>query len=342
MRCLGGSRVTISGRVKEVQVNKKVLFIALALVMALALPILVLAQPGWSDNFDSYPTGQNMHGIGGWKGWDNDPSATAYTTDTLALSTPNSVVVTGFADLVHEYSGYTEGQWHYTGWQYIPANLAGTTYFIMLNTYNDGGPYNWSTEIQFNSTSGTVIDDGQSGATTPIIFDQWVELRVEIDLDADTQNFYYDGVLFYSGTWSTHVGSPGVVNIGAVDLWNNGATDVYYDDFSLVPAVAVELLKGPDTQTIVSGGTAAFTMTVGNPGATDLTGVTVTDALAPDCDNVVGDLPAGAYVEVVPPTSVSLSSFDASESGATWVLALAAGIIGVGVVVLISRRRRVA
>jgi hypothetical protein len=48
------------------------------------------------------------------------------------------------------------------------------------------------------------------------------------------------------------------------------------------------------------------------------------------------------YVEVVPPTSVSLSSFDAGDSGPIWALALVAGIVGVGVVVLISRRRRIA
>ena len=29
----------------------------------------------WSDNFDSYATGSQLHGQGGWKGWDNNPAA---------------------------------------------------------------------------------------------------------------------------------------------------------------------------------------------------------------------------------------------------------------------------
>jgi uncharacterized repeat protein (TIGR01451 family) len=209
--------------------------------------------------------------------------------------------------------------------------------------------------------------------------DQWIDIVVDIDFDNNLQSVYYDGTLLFEDSWTEHSSGGGALDLGAIDLFANGATSVYYGDFSLVPEVAVELLKGPDTQTIVTGGTAAFTMTVGNPGATDLTSVTVTDALASDCDNVVGDLPAGgsftyfcsltgvtssftntavvsatvvdgptvtdtndAYVEVVPPTSVSLTSFNAGDSGATWVLALAAGIIGVGMVLLISRRRRVA
>ncbi len=44
------------------------------------------------------------------------------------------------------------------------------------------------------------------------------------------------------------------------------------------------------------GGTALFEIVVTNTGGVDLTDVTVTDALAPDCDRVVGDLAVGASV----------------------------------------------
>ena len=36
-------------------------------------------------------------------------------------------------------------------------------------------------------------NDGPAGGALPIIYDQWVEIRVEIDLDNDTQAFYYGG-----------------------------------------------------------------------------------------------------------------------------------------------------
>ena len=44
----------------------------------------------WEDNFDSYDEGQDLHGVGGWKGWDNDPLWTAYVTADQAQSAPQT------------------------------------------------------------------------------------------------------------------------------------------------------------------------------------------------------------------------------------------------------------
>ncbi|MCB8942744.1 MAG: choice-of-anchor B family protein [Ardenticatenaceae bacterium] len=186
----------------------------------------------WSDNFDSYATGSQMHGQGGWKGWDNSPAAGALTSNAEALSAPNSVDILGASDLVHEYSGYTSGQWIYTAWQFVPDTFAGTSYFIMLNTYADGGSNNWSVQVQFDSASNLVLSDND-GATLPLIKGQWVEIRLEIDLDADVQTFYYDGQMLYQKSWVDGVSGGGVANIAAVDLFANNASTVYYDDISL-------------------------------------------------------------------------------------------------------------
>ncbi|GAB4578791.1 MAG: hypothetical protein Fur0022_15280 [Anaerolineales bacterium] len=191
----------------------------------------------WSDNFDSYPTGQNLHGVGGWKGWNNDPGATAFTTAAQALSAPNSVDIVGAADLVHEYAGATAGQWTYTAWQYIPSTMTGQSYFIILNTYADNGAQNWSVQVTFDGATNQVTNTGVSGGTLTLIEDQWVEIRVEIDLDANTQDFYYNNQLLYSGTWTEEVSGGGALNIGAVDLFANNATSVYYDDLSLTGTV---------------------------------------------------------------------------------------------------------
>ncbi len=51
---------------------------------------------------------------------------------------------------------------------------------------------------------------------------------------------------------------------------------------------------GTDLQTFRVGGTATWDITVTNTGQVDLTNVTVTDALAPLCDSVIGDLAVGA------------------------------------------------
>src|SRR5262249_30523900 len=52
--------------------------------------------------------------------------------------------------------------------------------------------------------------------------------------------------------------------------------------------------KGPKTQTVASGGTATFTITVTNTGGVELTNVTVTDPMAPDCNRSLGTLAVGA------------------------------------------------
>ncbi|OGO27072.1 MAG: hypothetical protein A2136_04830 [Chloroflexi bacterium RBG_16_54_11] len=197
----------------------------------------------WSDNFDSYATGSSMHGQGGWKGWDNNPLAEAFTTDVQARSAPNSVEIVDDSDLVHEYSGYTTGSWTYTAWQYIPSAFTGETYFILLNTYNDLGPYNWSVQVDFNGDTSQVVNTGISGGSLAMVRDQWVEIRVEIDLTADTTSFYYNDQLLYSGTWTEEVSGGGVKNIAAVDLWGNFSAQVYYDDISLGHLVDIPWLS---------------------------------------------------------------------------------------------------
>ena len=219
----------------------------------------------WADDFDSYATGSQMHGQGGWKGWDNSSAFGALTSDVQALSAPNSVDIMGNSDLVHEYSGYTSGQWIYTAWQYIPSNMTGLSYFILLNHYNDGGPYNWSATVSFDGSTG-MMTDFTGGATLPYTADAWKEIRVEIDLDADTQSFYYDGQLLYSAVWAGYNGGtgPATMEIAAVDLYANGATSVYYDNMSLARPAAT--CDGPDpidwlSTSPISGTVAAMSST---------------------------------------------------------------------------------
>ena len=202
----------------------------------------------WSENFDEYPTGFQLHGQGGWSGWGGDPNAGALTSDVQAYSTPNSVDILGASDLVHSYSGYTSGVWTYTAWQYIPTDFDGTTYFILLNTYTNGGAdTNWSTQVNFNSATGLVTNDGSAGGTLPMITGQWVEIRDEINLDSDTQSFYYGGDLLFSGSWSDGMSGGGAVNIAAVDLFANSASSVFYDDISISQFVDTPWLSADPT-----------------------------------------------------------------------------------------------
>lgn len=208
----------------------KILMLA-TLAAFVVLPSVAVAQ--WSDNFDSYATGSALHGQGGWKGWANDAGATGYASDAFSFSAPNSAQIIGTSDLVHEYSGYTSGQWVYSAMQYIPDGFSGLSYFILLNSYDDAGvTNNWSEQLRFDSTIGMVESEFET-AQLPLITGQWVEIRNEIDLDADMLSVYYGGQLLTTKVWTEGVSGGGALNIAAVDLFGNGATEVFYDNISL-------------------------------------------------------------------------------------------------------------
>lgn len=196
------------------------------------------AQGQWSDNFDSYATG-DINGLGGWQGWAADPVAAGDVSSTFFRSAPNSQRILGApvpndTDSVRQYTGVTEGEWRYTAWMYIPEDFTGITYFILNNLYNDGGPWSWSVQMPFDATTGLTGDDLRADAGAAIVRGRWAEIRVEFDLGPNTCSTYYDGVLLSTGEWA--IGVPSLTNplaLGGVDLYANGASAVYYDDMNL-------------------------------------------------------------------------------------------------------------
>ncbi len=203
-------------------------------------PATAYGDGDWFEDFDSYDLGGGMHGQGGWEGWFGDPGADAFVTDAQALSGPHSLDIDGSADLVRTFSGKNSGQWTFTAWQYIPGSFSGETYFILMNTYGADEDNNWSSQVQFDSAG--VVQSEFDGAELPLITDAWVELRVEIDLNTDVQSFYYGGAELYTKSWTDGVSGNGALNIGSVDLFGNGASSVYYDNMSLVPAPGTAVL----------------------------------------------------------------------------------------------------
>ena len=85
------------------------------------------------------------------------------------------------------------------------------------------------------------------GGTLPLVKGRWVKLVVEIDLDADTHSFYYDGQLLYQAIWTTSSFGTGYKEIGALDLYCNDSSPVYYDDLSLSPAQELTNVTGNGT-----------------------------------------------------------------------------------------------
>ncbi|MGH8172334.1 MAG: FixG Ig-like domain-containing protein [Rhodanobacteraceae bacterium] len=260
------------------------------------------------ENWDSYVVGSNVHGQGGWKGWANDPNAGAFVDDAFSVSPTNSINIEGPSDLIHEFSGYTSGFVTVSAKMYIPGDFSGDTYFIFENVYSDvdTSVISWSTQVIFRGASGTVenFDGAANPGSLPFVTDEWADLRLEIDLDADVQTFYYNDQMLYTGSWTDQFpdqGVPGILNIGSVDLFAGAptlSTPVYYDDFSIVAGVpsdfGVEFGSASDALSGAPGDSVVYTVTLNNTGTVaDTYDIAVTAAWTSTPSITTISIPAG-------------------------------------------------
>ncbi|MCD4777322.1 MAG: hypothetical protein K8S15_14900 [Candidatus Aegiribacteria sp.] len=200
--------------------------IRLLTLFAALLLIVPAAGADWSENFDSYAAGSGLHGQGGWEVWGGNLDYDAFITDSYSRSAPNSVAIVDTTDIVQLFTE-TTGEWEMTAWCYIPTSSTGNTYFIMLNRYPTSP--SWSVQITFDTDAGTLSTQG--GSTAAIVFDQWVEVKVEIYLDANSKNLYYNSGFLESNIWQ----SGGVDEIAALDLFSTTIGSIaYWDDCNLI------------------------------------------------------------------------------------------------------------
>lgn len=198
----------------------------LAVLLAIVSFSSVASASVFFEDFESYAPGSALHGQGGWKGWDNTPGAGAPVSDAFAYSGSNAVEIVPAADLVHEFD-LTGGLWILTAMQYIPSGTSGTSWFILLNTYNDGGAKDWSVQTQFDLGAGTI--SYWHGGSGQIVYDQWIELKYVIDLDNNTVDKYYNGEFIVTDTWDDN--NHGTLQV--IDLYGNNASSIYYDDIKI-------------------------------------------------------------------------------------------------------------
>ena len=216
---------------------------SLAVVSARSLALaLLVCLAGWParaavfDDFESYAVGSNLHGQGGWAGWAGNPGAGALVATSFAFSPTRAVNSTGTTDLVRPFSGVTNGQWVFKVMQYIPATSSGTNYVILLNRYQPpftAAELNWSVQIQNNLDTGQIISDLGAGASRPLVKNQWVEIRVEINLAANTVAEFYNGQPLSTHVWQD---GSGLNELQALNFFADNSDPVYYDNVNLAPA----------------------------------------------------------------------------------------------------------
>ena len=214
--------------------------------LSAALAVCVFStQAGaqWADDFDSYPLGGSIVGQGGWREFNGVPGGSSFVSNTKALSAPHSVATRRFSNTIREFSGYTSGRWIFKAQVYVPSSTTDEFWFQFMSFYKDNGPYFWAASIELNSpTPGTALvwgganGNGQVG----VVYDRWAELKLVIDLDADTIEIFYDGqptVPPYKYTRGYDGLGTGPKEIAAVELhWignNTSGQRIYFDDFVL-------------------------------------------------------------------------------------------------------------
>jgi len=135
----------------------------------------------------------------------------------------------------HQFQGYTSGLWELSTWVHVPSTMDDSQFFVLLNTYpvNPNDSSSWSLQIELDGSAG-VVKDFNGGDTLPLTTDDWVQIGVSIDLDADQQSVFYDGDLLVTKSWTAGVQAGGAAEIAAVNLYGNGsASSVFYDDICL-------------------------------------------------------------------------------------------------------------
>ncbi len=203
--------------------------IALALVGAASA-----ASAQWSDNFDSYPVGP-LAGNGAWAVWCSGGIDGAVDT-AFAHSGTKSFRADANTDMVQTFSGVTSGQWVFSCMTYVPTGTTGIGAMVLLNQYPcPTANSQWSISTNINADSGLVQAWG--GQTVPLVTGQWVEYRLEIDLDADTFNELYNAqALVTGGSWSGNIAPGGLPQLQALDLYSQSMNGMYYDTISLTKA----------------------------------------------------------------------------------------------------------
>lgn len=185
----------------------------------------------WWDTFDQYAPGEALTVVGGWEPWCED-GREGFVSSEHFLSPPHSVKI--------EYDGQTQygtdiikpfmfedGQHTFSVWTFVPSGATGSGYVVMLNTYCEP-EHNWSLIVEWDADLGIVRDDG--GDQLPLIFDQWIEFRAEIDLDADTLTHFYNGIPLSEGlVWSSNVLPAGKAELAVLDLFSLDITEMYFD-----------------------------------------------------------------------------------------------------------------
>jgi len=184
------------------------------------------------ENFDSLAVGSQMQGVNGWEGWFGDAKTSAKVTNAFAHSGTNSLEIVGNRDdLVPHWPQQTTGQWTLKVMQYCPSGkqTTGLVYFGPLTVYDAATQtVGWIGEFIADFQTGKAYCNQDKTIQVDLVYNAWVELRLEVDLDSQVAHLYYNNV---------YLATRPAPSVAGVDIWpDENIKGVYFDDFSFAPA----------------------------------------------------------------------------------------------------------
>ncbi len=209
-------------------------------------------EPAEDEDFEFHPPG-TVCGLSGFIPWQNGNDVCGEVSTAQASSGNRSLKIVGSVggagglgdDTVLPVAGVTSGQWTVRAMTFVPSDATGEGALVLLNTYDDVNPpqNSWySAQVRFRANQNQLVADVGAG-TTPLIKGQWVELRLEIDLDSDLADYFYNGAQFVTDRpWTDGVvpGFPGPARLRALDFYGGepstgGTSGMYFDDVTIKP-----------------------------------------------------------------------------------------------------------
>ena len=158
------------------------------------------------ESFGNYNLGNIDFQSSDWIGWDNGNSGVDVVDFSMNtyLDDSQSILVEQNDDLVWDLNPeINAGSGEVIFYMYIPSTDDAGAYYNMLHNYAAANS-NWAFEVFFASASSgdqSYINLDQL-VYFDAIYDTWVEVRHEIDIDNDLITLYYNGEMISSWAWS--------------------------------------------------------------------------------------------------------------------------------------------
>jgi len=212
------------------------------------------------EDFDAYPIG-SIDAQGPWVDF-GGVNLTEVSSDfahsgdksmklTLSDVDPNPNETPGygsdvFLDMPVRVRG---GKYLISYWTYIPTEFNGENHAFFSEGLVGAGDFDLGTQLvaRGNGNEIVLLSNGES---LPLIRNEWVEARQEIDFDANTVRITYGGDLLFEGEWDDDQPIEGdFPQFRGVNFWVEGAVEgekplgsMYIDDVRFVPEPTVSLI----------------------------------------------------------------------------------------------------